>query len=122
MARQGLIRPVTVFMDDAGSRRTTSVDIVAPVNLPPLGVGVRVLTGTVTWQITTQRSSDQFSYEAVIRTSQGFSNGIGAPTQTTSGEVSLVGVANIDNSGRPAFARRYTTPGGARMLVGIVRP
>lgn len=122
MARQGLIRPVGVPINDMGARQTTSVDVVSPVSMPPLGVGVRVLTGRVTWQITTQRNGDQLSYEAIIRTTQGFDNGIGAPTQTTSGETSLVGVANMSNEGRPAFARRYATPGGSRMLVGIIQP
>lgn len=122
MVRQGLLRPIPVHMDDGGTQLSTDVDVVLPANIPPQGLGVRILTGGVTWRITTQRNGDQFSYEAVIRTSQGFSNGIGPSTQNSSSEATLVGVANIENEGRPAFARRYTTPGGARMLVGIVTP
>jgi len=122
LARQGLLRRVTVPVDDQGGRNTADVDVVQPVPPPLLGTGVRVQTRNVKWRVITQRSGDQLSYEAVITEAQGFVNGISPPSQVVRNDVSLIGVANIDNEGRPAFARTYAAPAGTRLLVGYVIP
>lgn len=122
MTRQGLIRPIVIHVDDNGGKRTDVIDMQTPATPPPLGVGVRILTGSVQWHVTTERAGNQINYQIDIRTSQGFTNGMGPPTQVTNGGANLVGVANISADGAPAIARRYSTPGGMRMMVGVLRP
>lgn len=122
MIRQGLLRPVLVPIDDQGSEQRTTVDILAPTTTPPLGIGQRILKVSVVWEITTQRQSDQMSYQAVIRSRQAYEDGVLPPTQVTQSEIRLDGIASMRPGPRPSFSQRYTTPGGPRMLIGFVRP
>lgn len=118
MLRAGLLRPVTVPVDDDGGRRTTVVDIVPPSPAPDFGPGFKVLQTRASWQITTERIGDQVSYEIAITSGQAFVGG-GDVVQPVSSSANLIGIAPVAAQGA-AFERTYSTPAGTRMMIGFV--
>jgi len=118
--RSGLASPILVPVNDDGSPRTVEVDVAAPVPVYPLGPGVRVQRGRVTWRITTSLSGNALSYEAVIVRASAMTDGV-TLTAPTVNQTNIVGTARVDGPG-PAIARRYAAPGGSRMVFGFLRP
>lgn len=122
LTRQGLLRPQVVPIDDNGNELSKTIDVIRPFNVPPLGLGTKILTASVRWIVTTQRDGPEFFYQAIIETNQSFTNGITMPTDQKSFRSVVAGVAKMNNGGKPVFAQRYDSPGGPRMLIGLVVP
>lgn len=120
-AIRGLVRTVTVPVDDGGQSQTVVVDVVRAVQPPLLGLGVRVQSRSVSWRVTTQLSDGQLRYEAVVMQRQGFVNGMTPPALVAVADAVIEGVGSV-GSDAPTFVRTYQAPEGRRVMVGFVNP
>lgn len=116
----GVSTPVVVPVNDDGSPRTVEVQYAGPVPVYPLAPGTRVQRGQITWRITTTLTNGTLSYEAVIVRRSVFTDGVTVTAPSTD-QTAIVGTGSASRPG-PIIARRYVVPGGARMLIGFLKP
>ena len=121
MEKQGLTRAVIMPVDDAGEEITRDIRMVAPLIVPPLG-GVRTLTGSVVWRVTTQLVNGQLRYRNVITSEQGFTNGQGPLTDYRRSDVTLEGAVQMSSAMAPPIVRPYANNRGQRVMIGFLRP
>ena len=122
MERQGLVRGVRVPVDEQGGLVEQNMEIVPRQYVPPMG-GIRTLTGSVIWAVTTQLSEGRLLYRNVITTEQGYSNGQGPLTDYRTSEATIEGEVSAETGSlRPPIVEAYTTTRGNRVMIGFIRP